>query len=821
MKYRNTVKMIAGVLAVLIVSGAGSGTILSQAATKKSNVESTSKTKAASKEKKTYTVSPSSLPYKKKYVKKKTYNNQTKQYFMLRSYLEKIGSQGGGILTLKKGTYKVPCTLYVPSNVTIKLKNGAKIVKTSQTGVKSLSPTKVLFEMISKGKASGVREISGYGASSNVTITGSKNAVIDLGSAQARVAVHAGHASNINIEGITFANKKGGSYIWIDSSRDVNISKCFFYDGESGTGIKSQMAIRLENVEPLDDAFEEKWGAYDKTVNKNIKIEECVFDEPQIAIGSSSCSAGGTKDKPVVRYQTGIQIRNNTFTGCTKYGIYIRGWAEPVITGNTFQKDKKTKKNTASIYGGAVKNPQIQDNTFGGSTYGVKFISIWSYGTTDDMVLVESEFNSSALDSMSDNIADNLSHYYVLYKKTRISFFKDKSENEFTLTPDSEPYREHYTNYSKYESRRLYYVFKSYMEQLEYAGGGVLTIEAGTYEVLGNICVPSNVTIKLKNGVRMKKIEAEPGEKQISKAIFTIVPPSKERSTEQIYGYNGSQNVKLVGTGTVVLDCNNVLKGSGIVMGHAKNVSVSGIQFENEYGSHFIELNSSYNVTVENCKFQNFTIYEDKSHKEAINIDATDSNTNGFPFNWSSHDKTVCEKIYIKNNTFSKVGTAVGSHTYTTENGQQKYHTDVQILNNEFEDTYNAAIRTLNWKNCIIKGNSFKNIQSMDDGKKNSKGEKVYYPAIYVRGTVNPNIYENNYENMKFYPIQVIKRTVAKSAGSIAAGYPDTVCEITNDQYALMQEEKHTKIPKKYCYILIQDEESDSSAKDTVEIVGE
>lgn len=829
MKCRHMKKIIMGALAASLMligvqaertvshaATAGKTTTTTKVATEKATSKTiaasdkTSKTTTAEKavEKKSYTVSPRSLPYKKKFVKQKEYNSLTRQYFMLRSYIEKLGAQGGGTLTLKKGTYRVPCTLYVASNITINLKNGAKIVKTTQTGVHSLTPTNFLFEMVSGTKAKKTRAIGGYGASANVKITGEKNSVIDLGNAKARTGIYVGHATDISVQGITFKNRKGGNYIWIESSRTINVSGCTFQEGKTGSGIKSRMAVRLENIEPLDDTYPEKWGKYDKTVNQTIRVDGCTFKKPQIAVGTSICSADGTTDKPVTRYQTGIQITNNTITGYTSYAIYARGWSGAVITGNKITKGTAEKKAAAGVYGGAVISPKITGNTFSGCEYAVHFKNISSYGPTDDMITVESEFDSASTDSMAVNTAKNISHYYCLYKKARIAYIRDKSEKKFTVRTDSAPYHEYYTNYSQYSARRLYYVFKSYMEQLEYAGGGVLTIEAGTYEVLGNICVPSNVTIILKDGVTMRKIAAAPGEKQISKAIFTIVPPSKERATGLIYGYGGSQNVKITGSGTVVLDCNNVLKGSGVVMGHAKNVTIQGIQFMNEYGSHFIELNSSYNVLVENCTFKNFKIYEDKSHKEAINVDGTDENTGGFPFSWSSHDKTVCKKVYIRNNTFQNVGTAVGSHTYIAKDKEQQYHTGVEITGNTVDSTYNSAIRTLNWKDCVIRGNTFKNIGSIDDGRTNSNGEKILYPAIYVRGTVNPEITDNSYDTLNYYPIQVVLTCSAKSAGSIADGYPDTVCDISDEKYALMQQESYSNIDEKYRYILIQDYES-------------
>ena len=79
----------------------------------------TSNTKAQAAAKKTYTITPKSSPYKGKYKKAKGYyNSTTKQYFAIRSYLELLEKKGGGKLVIKKGTYKIPNVLYIPSNVT-------------------------------------------------------------------------------------------------------------------------------------------------------------------------------------------------------------------------------------------------------------------------------------------------------------------------------------------------------------------------------------------------------------------------------------------------------------------------------------------------------------------------------------------------------------------------------------------------------------------------------------------------------------------------------------------------------------------------------
>jgi hypothetical protein len=778
--------------------------------TKVKKVKKVEKDKKVKKEKKTApnTISPKSVPYKKKYMKKTEYNKQTKHYFLLKSYLEKLGSKGGGTLTLQKGTYRIPCTLYIPSNVTIKLEEGVRIVKTRQTETRLLTPTETLFETVSAGKAKTKRTVADYRASKNVKITATGKAVIDLGSASRRSGIYIGHASGVTIEGVSFKNRNAGSYIWIEGSSDVVISKCSFYAGKSASGKKSRMAVRMENIFSDTDTFEGKWSKLDGTKNQGITVDGCTFYKQDIAIGTTDSQ---TEDTKTLSCQNGIAITNNIFSDTTSYAVYAQGWNQPEISGNVM-KTAATAKVKSFICGYGVANPTIKGNTFDGCEYTMQFGKTWAGGAGAALLPFNSDLGSASLDVMADNTVKNCDHYFVLNGKARILYFRDKTEKNFTVNTNTLPYREHYTNTSKYETRKLYYMFKSYMEQLEYAGGGTLTVEAGTYELPGNICVPSNVTINLKSGVVLKKISASASDSLYSKGIFTIVPPSKEGVKSSIKGYGGSQNVKISGTGTVIVNCNNILNAIGIVMGHAKNITIQGITFQNEYGSHFIELNSSYNVVVENCTFQNFKVYEEKSYKECINIDGTDVNTKGFNCKWSAHDKTMCQKVYIRKNTFKNVGTAVGTHTYSASGEKLLYHDNVQILNNTVDKTYNSAIRALNWKNCIVKGNTFTHIQSLSDGRKNESGSTVLYPAVSLKGVLNPTVTQNTISDVKFFPIVIDLITTPSTSSCVAAGYPNTVCSITDKNYSDMQNNTFKNIDSYYRFLLTRDTDSQAAA---------
>ncbi len=139
-----------------------------------------------------YTISKSTKPCNTSYRKLRSYNSKTKHYYTIKSYLEKLKSRGGGTLVLKKGTYKVCSTLVIPSNVTIQLKNGAKLKKTYETGSSSLKPTKTLFKLSSKAKD--------YKGTKKVSITGAKNATIDLGQVSNATAIDMAHNYNSRVK---------------------------------------------------------------------------------------------------------------------------------------------------------------------------------------------------------------------------------------------------------------------------------------------------------------------------------------------------------------------------------------------------------------------------------------------------------------------------------------------------------------------------------------------------------------------------------------------------------------------------------------------
>lgn len=457
----------------------------------------------------------------------------------------------------------------------------------------------------------------------------------------------------------------------------------------------------------------------------------------------------------------GIRSRNMRITDCSftggDYGVSFEGCYRPIVSSNTFTKlgqpirftiSKKTVKKRAGR--------RIIKRT----------------------VITKNSITAKRIAQMKKNTVKKVTHYYVTFsndgkKQRRLFYYRDKSDNNLYLRPETRPYRERYTDEDTYRGNtKGYYQLRSYMEQLEYCGGGTLTLKKGTYYISNAVCIPSNVKIVFEDGVVIKKTKAiYQTELDNHKVIFIFVPPSKEKKKESVSGYGGTHDVTMTGIGNVVIDCNNKLPGRGMDMGHCRNIVIENLTFHNQYGSHYIELNSSQNVIVRNCNFWKFRDYKGDTYKEAINIDGTDYAVNGFNHVWSKHDKTVCQNIEITNCKFTDLGTAIGSHTYVANQGQQCYHTNIRITNNVFFGSTNCAIRALNWKNVLIADNSFRDI-GIQNGAKNF--------SIFMGGVIDATVTRNAFANV-YVPVTI--RQQIQYELEQKAGYPISECQITDKNW--------------------------------------
>jgi hypothetical protein len=327
-------------------------------------------------------------------------------------------------------------------------------------------------------------------------------------------------------------------------------------------------------------------------------------------------------------------------------------------------------------------------------------------------------------------------------------------------------------------------MLRSYLEQLETVGGGTLTLAAGTYEISNSLYIPSHVTIYLEDGVVIKKTEQTGTEAMVSaKSLFQLVAPSKAKIAGIYGGYGGETDIKLIGRGKAIIDMNFVEGAIGIIFGHNVDVSISGITFQNMFSGHFIELDASCNITIEN----NFFLHHKLSRtgmKEAINIDTPDKNTGGINIGWTNYDCTPNKDILIRNNSFKDLERAIGTHKYS----EGKYHENVQIINNKIEDTSSDAIRIINWTKPIITGNEIKDVNEGGSTKR----------AILASGLIHPVFKDNTIINSA----RAIQIMPWKNNGTGKdSTYAITYNEINSDEIAVMLQNDLTRVGERFIRI--------------------
>ena len=136
--------------------------------------------------------------------------------------------------------------------------------------------------------------------------------------------------------------------------------------------------------------------------------------------------------------------------------------------------------------------------------------------------------------------------------------------------------------------------------------------------------------------------------------------------------YNGTSDIEIIGA---TFDENKSLSTNctPLNLSHAKNIKIKNCKFINASGTwHSIEVNSSKDVYISECVFEN------NSNEEDIQIDS--ANGTG---NLGSNDGTPCDNIHIYNCTFDTQGhVAIGGH----DSGQ---HKNIRVYNNIFRSNGN------------------------------------------------------------------------------------------------------------------------------------
>lgn len=371
----------------------------------------------------TYTVKADMLPYKNLHINKKTYNSKTKQYYMLRSYLERLEQVGGGKLILSKGTYVLTNTLYVPSNVTIVLKDGVKLIKGMSTGTLELKPSKSMFQLAAPSKSKVEGAYQGYLGECNIQFLGEGSATIDMNYVKDSIGIIFGHNSDVVIRGITFQNMYSGHFIELDASRGITIENNKFHDHKaSASGIKE--AINIDTPDRKTEGYHTIWTNYDCTPNLNVVISKNTFRNLERAIGTHKYTEN--------QYHENIQIIDNEITNIDSDAIRIQNWKTPTITGNVITRAGRATPSGRGILASGTIHPVFQNNTFIEIPRPIQLMPWRNTDAGSDYAITYNVIDQNDIAMMLQNYLSQVGESFIRVNNTYNEFAKDTQKYYYT-----------------------------------------------------------------------------------------------------------------------------------------------------------------------------------------------------------------------------------------------------------------------------------------------------------------------------------------------------------------------------------------------------
>jgi hypothetical protein len=233
------------------------------------------------------------------------------------------------------------------------------------------------------------------------------------------------------------------------------------------------------------------------------------------------------------------------------------------------------------------------------------------------------------------------------------------------------------------------------------SNGGIVYIPAGEYNIESTLQIFSGTTLYLTpRTVIFRQFATNP-----------LIANGENGASYS--GYNGQSNIRIIGG---IWESRGqaypIQPAQAIAIGHGDNIIIEDLTISNVGGNHAIEINSSKNVRVKNCKLVGFVNTGNRGFSEAIQIDHAGSS--GLFVWFGAYDNTHCSDIIISDCYFGSSGTSgtvawptgIGGHNF--QGGQ--YHKNIKLVNNTFEGLTQYAIRTYNnYDGVLIQGNIIKN----------------------------------------------------------------------------------------------------------------
>ncbi|MEW1568282.1 right-handed parallel beta-helix repeat-containing protein [Streptomyces sp. NPDC093509] len=229
------------------------------------------------------------------------------------------------------------------------------------------------------------------------------------------------------------------------------------------------------------------------------------------------------------------------------------------------------------------------------------------------------------------------------------------------------------------------------------AGGGWVVVRPGVYLITSTLRIYANTRLTLLPGAEFRRNVA---------ATMLL----NGDALQNLSGYTGNGNILVEGGLWNMRGTTSGLTASAmcISIGHASNVTIRGLEIRDLPGYHGIELNSTKNGLVENCRFRGYVDPGSRDFSEAVQIDLAKGSAEFGGF--GPYDNTPCQDIEVRGCYFGASGTAgttawprgVGSHSATV--GTR--HKRIRIVDNSFEGLLQYAVVDYAYDDTVIADNT-------------------------------------------------------------------------------------------------------------------
>lgn len=220
-----------------------------------------------------------------------------------------------------------------------------------------------------------------------------------------------------------------------------------------------------------------------------------------------------------------------------------------------------------------------------------------------------------------------------------------------------------------------------------------VVIPKGTYYISQPVFLCSNVTLEATGATIQFRGSSKTANMLLSDTIDA-------KPSAKMKGYKGCKNITISG-GTYVGAQSN--KSNLVKLAHGKNITIKNAAFVGGGGLHQVEVCAIDGFTVTGCTFRNFKARQGKGEEakqEALQLDIPVSES---VFAETYQDGTVMKNVLISGNTFQDVPRGMGTHTMLVG----RFHENITITNNKFENVHEEAIVTTSYYNCEIADNTF------------------------------------------------------------------------------------------------------------------